>query len=148
MSGLLVVLLSVPSMLLPLATRPSHTTARMMCTAPPEIPVKLLCVGAGTTGVEFELFPQLQKKFTAEELDTIAENAMCCLGDHWMMPECGSALWVLYKRVCDKDLDKLAEALLPENVAESREQIKRHMCEGGGDDGSPAGAFSRAVNWC
>jgi len=240
MSSLLVVLLSVPSMLLPLATRPSHTTARMMCTAPklalvhgrsplalvdkveslntelgltssavsipsaveaiaamlgmaeaingkplieqvnacyaavfstngvdpvattvvtgtfvgsevasnlgpavtrsdldgqpepevpeiPGIPVKLSCVGAGTTGVVFELFPQLQKKFTAEELDTIAENAMSCIGDHWMMPECGSALWVLYKRVCDKDLDKLAEALLPENVADSREQIKRHM---------------------
>ena len=93
----------------------------------PGIPVKLSCVGAGTTGVVFELFPQLQKKFTAEELDTIAENAMSCIGDHWMMPECGSALWVLYKRVCDKDLDKLAETLLPENVADSREQIKRHM---------------------
>ena len=193
MSAVLVVLLSVPSMLLPLAA-PSHTTARAAALhpqlrlaarrplaaavrmsspeelskrtvvqlkeqlravglpvsgrkaelvdrlisaaapatpppepAPPEIPMGLGILGLGVVGVQFELFPQLQKKFTAEELDTIAENAMSCIGDHWtMMPQCGEALWVLYKRVCDKDLDKLAEALLPENVAESREQIKRH----------------------
>ena len=67
-----------------------------------------MILGLGTIGVQVELFPQLQKKFTAEELDTIAENAMSCIGDRWMMPECGSALWVLYKWVCDKDLNKLA----------------------------------------
>ena len=122
-------------MLLPMAARTSHATARtgahMMCTsepAPPDIPFSLSIVGAGNTGVENELFPQLREKFTADELGTIAENVMSCIGDYWRMPTCGSALWVLYKRVCDRDLDKLAEALLPENAAESRNQIKAHGC--------------------
>ena len=118
----------------PLAARRSsgsaHVTARMMCTPElmqPEIPFGLEIVGSGVTGVVTEIFPQLRERFTADELDTIAENTMSCIGDYWRMPQCGSALWVLYKRVCDKDLDKLAKALMPENAAESRKQIRGHL---------------------
>ena len=91
------------------------------------LPFGLRIIGIGVMGCETELFSSLEARFTSEELSVISENAMGCIGDHWRIPECGSAMWVLYKRVCGKDLDKFAEAVKPENSAASREQIRTHL---------------------
>ena len=91
------------------------------------LPFGLRIIGSGVMGCETELLSSLEARFTSDELSVISENAMGCIGDHWRIPECGSAMWILYKRVCGKDLDKFAEAVKPENSAASREQIRMHL---------------------
>lgn len=92
-----------------------------------QVPFSLQIVGAEVAGVIYELFPRLLERFSDEELVEIGENAMTCVGDRYMMPLCGSALWTVYKRICDRDLDRFAEALKKENMAETRERINKEL---------------------
>ncbi len=92
-----------------------------------QIPMDLEIVGSGVAGNVYELFPRLLEFYTDEELDKIGVNAMSCIGDHYLVPTCGSALWVVYKRVAEKNLEKFAEALGPENAKQTRELIKKEM---------------------
>ena len=89
------------------------------------IPFGLEIIGAGVAGNVYELFPKLLAFYTDEDLKIIGENAMWCIGDYYLTPSCGSALWVVYKEVGGKDLKKFAEALTPENAKQTRELIKK-----------------------
>lgn len=92
-----------------------------------KVPFSLDIIGAGVAGNRFELFPKLLENYSDEELKVIGENAMSCIGDFYLVPTCGSALWVVYKRVSDKNLEKFVEALKPENSKETRELVKKEM---------------------
>ncbi len=88
-----------------------------------KIPMNLAIVGSAIAGNVYELFPKLLERYTDEELEIIGENAMSCIGDHYLIPACGSALWIVYKRLAQRDLDKFAEALEPKNAQQTREFI-------------------------
>ena len=89
------------------------------------VPFSLQIVGSGVAGNECELFPRLLAQYSDEELEAIAEDAMSCIGDHYLVPRCGSALWVVYKDVSSKNLEKFAEALKSENAQQTRELVKK-----------------------
>ncbi len=65
-----------------------------------KIPFNLQIIGAGVAGNVYELFARLLEFYTDEELKIIGENAMSCIGDFYLVPKCGSALWVVYRRWC------------------------------------------------
>jgi len=91
------------------------------------VPFILDIVGSGVAGNVCELFPRLLEHYSDEELIVIGENAMSCIGDHYLIPTCGSALWVVYKRVSDKNLEKFVEALKSENAEQTRQLVKNEM---------------------
>ena len=92
-----------------------------------KIPFNLEIIGSGVAGNVYELFPLLLEEYSDEELNVIGENAMDCIGDYYLVPRCGSALWVVYKQVANKNVEKFAEALTADNAKQTREFIKPFM---------------------
>lgn len=71
------------------------------------MPLSFFMLGAGVAGVKFEIIPFLLKEVkTQQELDLFVNNMMDIIGDIYSMPLCGSALWVIYKYYCNKDIQK------------------------------------------
>ena len=85
-----------------------------------ELPFALQILESGIAGVRYEIIPLVLKTVkTQEELDMFAKNMMDCL-DRYKMPTCGSAMWVLYKHYCEKDINTL---LVCANTEKKRREI-------------------------
>lgn len=75
-------------------------------------PARLTILAAGVPGCVYEIIPRLTSELKSqEELDTFAINLMDTIGDHYMIPDCGSVTWVMYKNYSEKDLKKFVECI-------------------------------------
>ena len=88
------------------------------------IPFSLKIVGS-VAGVQFEVFPKLlEYATTQEELDKFGENMMDTVGDRYLIPMCGSAMWTVYKRYCNQDIKTFIEcANTPEKIGVIQEWL-------------------------
>lgn len=78
---------------------------------------RFYALGGGVAGVMLEIVPLLMKEFADEkELHIIVGGLEKCV-QAYPKPNCGSALWLVYKHLCGKDVKKLAEvAATPEKA--------------------------------
>lgn len=64
---------------------------------------RLAILSGGVQGVVFEVLPRLSAAFSEAEMHHVAEHLFDLLGDHYLSPACGTALWVVYKRLFGQD---------------------------------------------
>ena len=70
-----------------------------------KLPLSLLSLEGGVTGVRYEIFPLLLKKVnTQQELNTFGENMMDVISNRYDLTLSGSVLWIIYKKYCEKDI--------------------------------------------
>jgi hypothetical protein len=75
-----------------------------------EVPLSLDVLEGGVAGVRYEIIPLLMKEIRSqEEFDSFGENMMDVIGDRYKIPMCGSAMWVIYKTYCKKDVRTFIE---------------------------------------
>ena len=92
-----------------------------------KIPFSLAILEGGVAGVRYEIFPHLLKEVKSQkELDTLGENMMNVIGDRYQIPICGSVMWVIYKKYCEKDIRKFIECA---NTKEKQVQVMEWVIE-------------------
>lgn len=70
------------------------------------IPLSLRIIGNCVYGVVFELFPLLLSNcLTQHQLDIFGSDMMDLIGDRYDTAISGSVLWVLYKYMCEKNIN-------------------------------------------
>jgi hypothetical protein len=70
-----------------------------------DVPRSLIILSGGVAGIVTEVFRGLVEHFkTQEEFDKFGGNMMDTIGDYFLVPATGSVMWVLYKRMCNRDL--------------------------------------------
>ena len=93
-----------------------------------KIPGELIILAAGVAGAIYEILPRLVKETNSQEdLNTFGRNMMDVIGDRYMIPTCGSVMWVMYKTYCKKDLQKFLKCVdTLEKQVEMREWLLKN----------------------
>ena len=99
-----------------------------------KIPYSLYNIGYHINGCINEIFPQLLiLNITQKKLDDFADNLIHFLQSHYPTQMFGSILWIIYKEVCNKNINILVNNMsTDENLLEIihkltwyQEKIKR-----------------------
>lgn len=79
-----------------------------------KLPLGIEIISSGVAGCIYEIQPLLlQYDISQEELDKFSHNLMEVLNGY-NMPICGSMFWLLYKNICDKDIETLIDSVSTE----------------------------------
>jgi hypothetical protein len=79
------------------------------------LPIGLNIVFANLPGCIYEIKPRLLKECSQEDLNILSENLMCVVGDHYLIENSGSAVWLLYKRLCEKNIHSFLKCVQKDN---------------------------------
>lgn len=86
----------------------------------------LTIMSGGVAGVVYEIIPKIEEKYTEEEKTIIANNIMDLAGDHWLIPQCGSVIWVIYKRLFGQNIEEFVDGI---NTLEKQEECRKLVRE-------------------
>jgi len=91
------------------------------------IPFSIKILSTDIAGCVYEIEPLLLKyDITQEELNRFGENLMDVL-EGFEIPVCGSMFWILYKRICHKDIGELIDSVNDDfKKSVTREEILKY----------------------
>jgi hypothetical protein len=82
---------------------------------------KLDILSGGISGVIYEIIPQIERIYTIEQKEIIANNLMDLVGDKYLIPDCGIIIWIIYKKIFKKNIYLFIDGI---NTFEKQEECR------------------------